>query len=54
MDMGTFRGIVTVVLMTLFVGLVIWAYSRRRRADFTQAAALPLEEDDASPRTETH
>jgi cytochrome c oxidase cbb3-type subunit 4 len=54
MDIGTFRGLVTAVLMVLFVALVIWAYSRARHADFTAAAALPLEDDDAPPRTETH
>jgi cytochrome c oxidase cbb3-type subunit 4 len=54
MDIGTFRGLVTAVLIVLFVGLVFWAYSRRRHADFTAAAALPLEDDTAPPRTETH
>jgi cytochrome c oxidase cbb3-type subunit 4 len=54
MDIGTFRGLVTAVLMVLFIGLVIWAYSRGRHKDFTAAAALPLEDDDTPPRTETH
>ena len=54
MDIGTFRGLITAILMVLFIGLVIWAYSRRRHVDFTAAAALPLEDDDAPPRTETH
>jgi len=54
MDIGTFRGLVTALLMALFIGLVIWAYSRKRDAEFTAAAALPLEDDDAPPRTETH
>ncbi len=49
MDMGTFRGLITAVLMILFVGLVIWAYSRRRHAEFEAAARLPLEEDNAPP-----
>jgi cytochrome c oxidase cbb3-type subunit 4 len=52
MDIGTFHGLLTALLMALFVALVIWAYSRGRRADFTRAAALPLEDDDAPPRTE--
>jgi cytochrome c oxidase cbb3-type subunit 4 len=47
MDIGTFRGIVTAVLMALFVALVIWAYSRGRHAEFTAAAAQPLKDDDA-------
>lgn len=49
MDIGTFRGLMTALLMALFVGLVLWAYSRRRHAEFTAAAALPLD-DDAQPR----
>jgi cytochrome c oxidase cbb3-type subunit 4 len=53
MDIGTFRGIVTALLMVLFVGLVIWAYSRRRHAEFSAAAQLPLGDDSAPPpRTE--
>jgi cytochrome c oxidase cbb3-type subunit 4 len=48
MDIDTFRGVVTAILMALFVGLVVWAYSRRRHADFTAAAALPLEDDARS------
>jgi cytochrome c oxidase cbb3-type subunit 4 len=45
MDIDTFRGIVTAVLLGLFVWLVVWAYSKGRRADFDAAARLPLEED---------
>jgi cytochrome c oxidase cbb3-type subunit 4 len=48
MDIDTFRGVVTALLMALFIGLVIWAYSRRRHGDFTAAAALPLESDALS------
>jgi cytochrome c oxidase cbb3-type subunit 4 len=49
MDIGTFRGVITIVLMLLFIALVAWAYSRRRHEDFSEAARLPLEEDDAPP-----
>ena len=49
MDMGTFRGLITAVLMALFIGLVFWAYSRRRHAEFEAAARLPLEEDHVPP-----
>jgi cytochrome c oxidase cbb3-type subunit 4 len=45
MDIGTFRGVVTGVLLGLFVWLVAWAYSKSRRASFEEAARLPLEED---------
>ena len=41
----TFRGFLTAVLFFSFVGLWIWAWSSRRKADFDASAALPLEED---------
>jgi cytochrome c oxidase cbb3-type subunit IV len=46
MDLGTFRGLVTGVLLVLFVWLVVWAWSKSRRADFESAARLPLDEED--------
>jgi cytochrome c oxidase cbb3-type subunit 4 len=49
MDIDTFRGVMTGILMVLFIALVFWAYSRRRHADFDAAAQLPLDEYDESP-----
>jgi cytochrome c oxidase cbb3-type subunit 4 len=49
MDIGIFRGILTAVLMALFIALVIWAYSRRRHDEFSEAAQLPLGDDRAPP-----
>jgi len=45
MTSGTLSGIVTAVLITLFLGLVVWAYSSKRKASFDAASRLPLEED---------
>ena len=44
--MGTFRGVVTAVLLGLFVWLVVWAWSKARKPAFDAAARLALEEDD--------
>jgi cytochrome c oxidase cbb3-type subunit 4 len=44
MDIGTFRGIVTGVLLVLFIWLVAWAWSKRRAASFEAAAREPLED----------
>jgi len=44
MDVGTMRGLVTLVVMLAFVGLVIWAYSSRRKADFDEMAQMPFRE----------
>ncbi|MBS0309126.1 MAG: cbb3-type cytochrome c oxidase subunit 3 [Proteobacteria bacterium] len=42
------RSVVTVVSLLTFIGIVIWAWSGRRKADFDEAANLPFadEEDD--------
>jgi cytochrome c oxidase cbb3-type subunit 4 len=44
MDIGTVRGLITLLLMLAFLGLVIWAYSKRRKADFDEMANLPFKE----------
>lgn len=48
MDIGTFRGIVTGILLVSFLALVAWAWSRRRAPTFDAAARMPLEEDSHS------
>ena len=45
MDINLLRGILTAVMLFAFIGLCIWAWSSRRKADFEASAALPLEED---------
>jgi cytochrome c oxidase cbb3-type subunit 4 len=39
-------GIVTALLLLVFLGGWAWAWSPRRRKDFEEAARLPLDEDD--------
>ena len=46
MDINDLRGLLTAVILFAFVGLWIWAWSSRRKADFEASAALPLEEDN--------
>lgn len=49
MDTGTFRGIITGLLILAFIGITVWAYSRRRKPDFDEAANLPFADDDELP-----
>ncbi|MDI5935566.1 cbb3-type cytochrome c oxidase subunit 3 [Halomonas sp. M4R5S39] len=49
MDTGTFRGIITGLLILAFIGITVWAYSRRRKPDFDEAANLPFADDDEQP-----
>lgn len=46
MDINVFRGIVTGVLLVLFLWLIAWAWSSRRKEKFEAAARLPLEDKD--------
>ena len=45
MDVNTLRSLVTVALLVCFIGIVLWAWSKRNAADFEQAARLPFEQD---------
>ena len=47
MDGASFHTWWTIALLAIFVGIVIWAWSGRRKADFDEAARIPLEDDDA-------
>ena len=42
-------GIVTAVLLVLFVIGSVWGFSPRRRQEFDEAAQLPLRDDEAQP-----
>jgi cytochrome c oxidase cbb3-type subunit IV len=44
-DINTLRSAATVVSFITFIGILMWAYSRRNRADFEEAANLPFEQD---------
>jgi len=46
MDSGTLVGLITLVLMLVFVSIVIWTFLLHRPADFDRTARLPLQEDD--------
>lgn len=39
----------TVVLFVVFIGIVAWAYSSRRKKDFDEAARLALDDDENDP-----
>lgn len=48
MDYGDFRGFFTILILVMFIGIVVWAYSRKRKADFDEAANLVF--DDEQPK----
>ena len=54
MDSGTLSGIVTVVFIVVFIGIVWWAFSKGNKQRFDDAGKLPFDDDDSqgipSPR----
>ena len=46
MDMFDVRALYTVAMFLVFVGIVLWAWSAKRRDDFSEAANLPFDEPE--------
>jgi cytochrome c oxidase cbb3-type subunit 4 len=49
MDINDLRTLFTVLAFVLFVGIVVWAYSGKRKGSFDEAANAVLD-DDLPPR----
>jgi len=45
MDIALFHSIWTVALLIAFIGIVVWAWSGKRKSGFDEAARLPLDDD---------
>ncbi len=50
MDVNVFRGLLAVVCLLAFLGIVAWAWSRNQRERFAEAAMLPFAEEDQEPK----
>ncbi|MGB5439244.1 MAG: cbb3-type cytochrome c oxidase subunit 3 [Gammaproteobacteria bacterium] len=53
MDSALIQSVWTIVVMVLFVGIVIWAWSGKRKQRFDEAANIPFDEDDELPKDTT-
>jgi len=45
MDYGTLRGAVALVILAMFLIIVIWSYSKKRKSQFDEVANSIFEED---------
>jgi cbb3-type cytochrome oxidase subunit 3 len=43
---GIVRGVITLILMLLFIALAVKTWSRSRKESFESMARLPLEDED--------
>jgi cytochrome c oxidase cbb3-type subunit 4 len=47
MDINIIRGLLTALLIIIFIALYFWAFSKKRKAGFDEAANLPFVGDDS-------
>lgn len=45
MDINDLRGIGTALVLVAFIGLCFWAYSKKRKKTFDEAAQLPFADE---------
>jgi len=51
MDINTVRGLSTILVMIVFIGICLWAFNGKKKKDFDDAANLPFQDDDIDERT---
>ena len=45
MDINTFRGITTTILLIIFIGFYFWAFNKDRKKAFSEAELLPFDDE---------
>jgi cytochrome c oxidase cbb3-type subunit 4 len=45
MDINDMRSVMTLVGFLTFIGIIVWAWSKRNKADFDEAARLPFKDE---------
>ena len=50
MDINLLRAVITALSFAAFIGIVIWAYGKRRKPAFDEAAMLPFADEGQSRR----
>jgi len=46
MEYGTLRGLIALLILALFIIIVVWSYSKKRKSSFDKVANSIFEEDD--------
>ncbi len=49
MDINVFRGLLTALVMLLFIGLCLRSFSGKRSGEYREAEQLPLQDGDRPP-----
>lgn len=51
-DIGTLRGIGTLLVLIAFVSVTLWAYSSRNKKSFDEAANLPFADEPVAKKNQ--
>ncbi|PSF04976.1 CcoQ/FixQ family Cbb3-type cytochrome c oxidase assembly chaperone [Marinobacter fuscus] len=51
MDINELRGIHSLLVMAVFLGIIWWAYSAHRKKANDEAAQLPFDDEEVEKRT---
>lgn len=51
---GIVHGIITLILMLIFAAIVWWAYSKKQKPRFDEAANLPFADEPAPKKPASH
>ena len=51
MSVAFVQSVWTVIAMVVFIGIVFWAYSKRKKADFEEAGRMALNDDEPVQNT---
>jgi cytochrome c oxidase cbb3-type subunit 4 len=54
MDYGTLRGFFALLILALFIIIVVWSYSKKRKASFDEVANSIFEEDKLAEQNKKH
>lgn len=54
MDLTLLRSLFTVLMFVTFIGIVIWAWSSKRKKAFDEAANLPFADDELAETENQH
>jgi cytochrome c oxidase cbb3-type subunit 4 len=46
MDINDIRALYSVLMFVMFIGIIIWAYSRKQKDRFNEASNLPFNEPE--------
>ena len=46
MDYGTLRGLVALLILALFIIIVVWSYSKKRKSSFDDVANSIFDKDE--------